>query len=272
MFWNSISKYISPLLAGVNIHGVWSWIRDAKWDRLIASDSLHIIINENSVEQISFCSSQHRYRYSIGNEEPIPLIGADANPIRGSRGQCGITFALLMGVDKGIESGNSSSCKYIDVVMHRPREGRCIMAVQQPCHFHNYDSASDGEGYGSSSLLSYEMDPTTLKPKLPSILNVFKSQWTHRQRDTMIASYLQHRNDMIREVRAKLTSVHAITSGPVLVMCANDGHASLILNFFCNLDANGITTPPWVTRLWFFAARFCTLTCTCYRCFYYFGF
>ena len=56
-------------------------------------------------------------------------------------------------------------------------------------------------------------------------------------RDELIVPFLVKRRELIRKVKKLLHGAAEGTS--CLVMCANEGHASLILNFFCNLRSKG---------------------------------
>jgi hypothetical protein len=63
--------------------------------------------------------------------------------------------------------------------------------------------------------------------------------------DEVIVPYLNHRKEMIQELRTML-DIHPDRPKPVLVMCANGGHLPLILNFVCNLRSKGIQLPKHV--------------------------
>lgn len=96
-------------------------------------------------------------------------------------------------------------------------------------------------------MLSYNVDPktqlvgTTLaNSRVDRKYSQFHDSFTNN-RDEMIVPFLVKRRELVKKVKAMLGGAAKGTS--CLVMCANAGHVSLILNFVCNLRRKGIKLP-----------------------------
>jgi hypothetical protein len=112
--------------------------------------------------------------------------------------------------------------------------------------------ASTGSWANEGFMLSYHVDEDGKKALKPLASSNGDRQHSgchdcySRGVDEVILPYLNHRKEMITELRSLLKLPDRGTPVPVLVMCANGGHMPLILNFVCNLRAKGIALPKHV--------------------------
>ena len=155
-------------------------------------------------------------------------------------------------------------CEEIDVMFHRIRDGRCAMLVP--------------DIYVQSALFTTKMDTdreTNIQTPHPLEEHRRNPMSTDSliKRDRRLVDYLQHKQQMVKEIREVLGVTPAVraemkqTPRALLVMCANGGHMPLLINFACGLRERGIKMP---THLIFVLSEqvYKTLTELGFTCYY----
>eukprot|EP00035_Acanthoeca_spectabilis_P006698 m.128023 g.128023 ORF g.128023 m.128023 type:complete len:602 (-) comp13618_c0_seq1:52-1857(-) len=197
--------------------------------------------------------------YVLPDKTAGPGLKMDPFPIieRGCRGN----LAVLLSEDEGILKNGTASCKALDIIYQRSGEGRCTVVMDQPCTWHNYVYKYDGEYWGSGSTWSVAMNTNTGRPKqVPDTRNVMYAGNMMRDllnRDELIVPFLKHKNNLMKELkkvighRGRAVRREGLTeqegrNETILVMAANDGHSTMVINFFCDLHKRGLPTPRHV--------------------------
>lgn len=139
-------------------------------------------------------------------------------------------------------SAGYGMCKQVDIFFRQVKTERCLAVID-----------TKGAGWGEEGwTFSYDIDPTTklVKPLSHRRIerNYQKGPGQHRSfietRDKHLVPFIAGRQALINKVK-KITSKYR-SGSTVLTMCANEGHASLILNFVCNLRKDKIELPQHV--------------------------
>eukprot|EP00040_Diaphanoeca_grandis_P029663 m.174111 g.174111 ORF g.174111 m.174111 type:complete len:530 (-) comp31753_c0_seq1:392-1981(-) len=126
-------------------------------------------------------------------------------------------------------------CKHVDVMFHQIGADRCALLLPDQNR--------------QSGLFSVDMDSETNAPAVPSVRRDLRGS-SFAWRNDIIVSFLQGWTDMVanitatvgtntKEARAKLKQ----NPETMLVMCTNQGHFALVLNFFCGLRQAKIAFP-----------------------------
>mmetsp|Transcript_22020 Transcript_22020/g.66045 ORF Transcript_22020/g.66045 Transcript_22020/m.66045 type:complete len:383 (+) Transcript_22020:140-1288(+) len=131
--------------------------------------------------------------------------------------------------------------------------------MDQPCTWHNYVYKYDGEYWGAASTWSVPLDQATGRPRfVPDTRNVMYAGNMMRDignRDRLIVPFLQHKAEIVKALE-KVVGKRAHTPSPregltlaqgrnesMLVMATNEGHSTMVINFFCDLHRRNQKTP-----------------------------
>eukprot|EP00040_Diaphanoeca_grandis_P022039 m.117931 g.117931 ORF g.117931 m.117931 type:complete len:589 (+) comp28618_c0_seq1:253-2019(+) len=165
--------------------------------------------------------------------QPIPLIGGDKHPWRMENIRKETTRPVfLVTSNQTIEStGDTRGCNVIDVHFIQTELGRCSILVPDRTI--------------KTRLFEVQMnnitgDPLPLQPVVDN--PGFDSINRGPNRDLRLQSFIKSRGDLTSLANAKLRRLPKST--PVLVMCANAGHITLLLNWACSLVKHKIEMPP----------------------------
>lgn len=164
--------------------------------------------------------------------EPLPIFGHTYFPWWAPKETSGQYVHLL-------SEGPSSQCRFIDALFWNKSAERCALVIH--------------DKHVRSRLFEAEMDQSTGVARKPPINKRDMSPFDMVIRDKRWAAFVDGKSAMVYSLR-KLLDVETRSKKikvqnehtPLLVMCANDGHLGLILNWACSLRAAKISMPRHV--------------------------
>jgi hypothetical protein len=204
----------------------------------------------------------YRYKFDLKQDGPMPLLEDRMPQLSGDP-----PLMEIFGNNAGIEKGDLSSCtKMTFFFQHWKNEESCKKCVaiismaedwSEDGHVYSY-ALEKPTGALVKDLASEAI--TKLNPPLHAVplpkphngeRHYARSADYLKKRDLMLNPMIEHKAVMARESKALLEKSadkdwpHAGTDA-ALVMCSNDGHLSLLINFFCTLRRAQLPVPRWV--------------------------
>eukprot|EP00040_Diaphanoeca_grandis_P044064 m.11158 g.11158 ORF g.11158 m.11158 type:complete len:582 (-) comp8687_c0_seq1:212-1957(-) len=178
--------------------------------------------------------------FEVRKNEGLPIVGDNHGMQWRYAGGAGKIHLLGTQRDSPPDEFGQLKCTEIDLVFHNMQRGRCVMLIP--------------DTYIQSGLVTVAMEKNSSGQQQPAPLveherNTASSE-TSFIRDQRLISFFQGRKQMIEEVRALVgmedkTTREQLKNSPaaLLVMCANEGHMPLLINWACSLKHQNIPMP-----------------------------
>jgi hypothetical protein len=193
----------------------------------------------------------YRYKLDIKQDGPLPMLEDRMPQLSGDP-----PLMEIFGNDPGIEKGNLTACSKMTFFFHQWKNEesckRCLAIVStaedwpEDGHTYSYKLETPKEPLAKdlTSSATTDLYPPMHAVTLPKPHNG-ERHYSHSAkylatRDKMFTPLITNKKVMVAEVTALLRESgdpdwEHKGAGTALVMCSNDGHLSLLINFFCSL-------------------------------------
>eukprot|EP00040_Diaphanoeca_grandis_P019412 m.102551 g.102551 ORF g.102551 m.102551 type:complete len:565 (+) comp27411_c0_seq3:198-1892(+) len=176
--------------------------------------------------------------FTVNQKDPLPLVGTD----HGIQFHHGGNNGKIHLLGTKFDDNGQLECDQIDVYFHQSwQKGRCAMLVPDRHIRSSLISVAMQKDETTHELTPKPLKPHPRHPRYDSSLII---------RNEKLSGFFSGREQMVKEIRKLVGTeddqarikLHAHPEA-LLVMCANEGHMPLLLNFMCSLKRHKIPMP-----------------------------